>query len=281
MDRFCPLNKKAPRSRVPKNQPHRTGGLTGVPGERSLLAGVGSPPHIYGDDLDSPDETYLSPQFDRPVMVHRYPAASKAFYMQPDPADPSRPLCVDVLARSSHLYQLMTYLRNLEASLTGQEVEGLLVYPRGTARGTARFRKRHETVRAPCQSLYDQFGSSMERCSRAHASDHVYVPRRNLRTSQSSFGQQRHWNEGLIPRPSSGQGPVAPPTPMTQMQSRRVNLPSRRAPPHGSPPTAPAKSRRPSRPTPPSPPAPPAAPSATFPASRSRVISTGGSEASC
>jgi 5-methylcytosine-specific restriction enzyme subunit McrC len=31
--------------------------------------------------------------------------------------------------RSSHLYQLMTYLRNLEASLTGQEVEGLLVYP--------------------------------------------------------------------------------------------------------------------------------------------------------
>jgi 5-methylcytosine-specific restriction enzyme subunit McrC len=31
--------------------------------------------------------------------------------------------------RSSHLYQLMTYLRNLEASLPGQEVEGLLVYP--------------------------------------------------------------------------------------------------------------------------------------------------------
>ena len=50
---------------------------------------------------------------------------------------------------------------------------------------------------------------------------------------------------------------------------------------HGSPQPVPARSRRPSRPTPPSPPAPPAAPSAAFPASRSRVISTGGSEASC
>ncbi len=55
-------------------------------------------PHIYGDDLGSPDETYLSSQFDKPVMIHRYPAASKAFYMQPDPLDPTKALCVDVLA---------------------------------------------------------------------------------------------------------------------------------------------------------------------------------------
>ena len=46
----------------------------------------------------SPDETYLSSQFDRPVMVHRYPAAIKAFYMQPDPQDATKALCVDVLA---------------------------------------------------------------------------------------------------------------------------------------------------------------------------------------
>ena len=52
----------------------------------------------YGDDFGSPDETWLSSQFDRPVMVHRYPAAVKAFYMQPDPANPSLALCVDVLA---------------------------------------------------------------------------------------------------------------------------------------------------------------------------------------
>ena len=54
--------------------------------------------HVYGDDFGSPDETYISNQFDRPVMVHRYPAAVKAFYMQPDPTDPTKALCVDVLA---------------------------------------------------------------------------------------------------------------------------------------------------------------------------------------
>ena len=54
--------------------------------------------HKEGDDFGSPDETYLSSQFDRPVMIHRYPAAIKAFYMQPDPEDPTKALCVDVLA---------------------------------------------------------------------------------------------------------------------------------------------------------------------------------------
>ena len=52
----------------------------------------------WGGDLGSPDETYLSAQFDKPVMVHRYPAAVKAFYMEPDPQRPELALCVDVLA---------------------------------------------------------------------------------------------------------------------------------------------------------------------------------------
>jgi asparaginyl-tRNA synthetase len=55
-------------------------------------------PHVYGDDFGSPDETYISNQFTKPVLVHRYPAAVKAFYMQPDPLDPTKALCVDVLA---------------------------------------------------------------------------------------------------------------------------------------------------------------------------------------
>jgi len=54
--------------------------------------------HVYGDDFGSPDETYISNQFAQPVMVHRYPAEVKAFYMQPDPQDPTKALCVDVLA---------------------------------------------------------------------------------------------------------------------------------------------------------------------------------------
>jgi asparaginyl-tRNA synthetase len=52
----------------------------------------------WGGDLGSPDETYISSQFDRPVMVHRYPAKVKAFYMEPDPQRPDLALCVDVLA---------------------------------------------------------------------------------------------------------------------------------------------------------------------------------------
>ena len=55
-------------------------------------------PHTYGDDFGSPDETYISNLYDRPVMIHRYPAAVKAFYMQPDAQDPTKALCVDVLA---------------------------------------------------------------------------------------------------------------------------------------------------------------------------------------
>ena len=52
----------------------------------------------WGGDFGSPDETYLSAQFDRPVMVHRYPAQVKAFYMEPDPQRPELALCLDVLA---------------------------------------------------------------------------------------------------------------------------------------------------------------------------------------
>jgi asparaginyl-tRNA synthetase len=55
-------------------------------------------PFEYGNDFGSPDETWLSSQYDRPVMVHRYPANVKAFYMEPDANDPRYALCVDVLA---------------------------------------------------------------------------------------------------------------------------------------------------------------------------------------
>ena len=66
------------------NQAHRDGKLEA--------------PFEYGNDFGSPDETWLSSQYDRPVMVHRYPADVKAFYMEPDPKDPRYALCVDVLA---------------------------------------------------------------------------------------------------------------------------------------------------------------------------------------
>jgi asparaginyl-tRNA synthetase len=62
-----------------------------------ILRGKGHPIE-WGGDFGAEDETALSQEFDRPVMVHRYPAAVKAFYMKRDPADPRLALCVDVLA---------------------------------------------------------------------------------------------------------------------------------------------------------------------------------------
>ena len=55
-------------------------------------------PFEWGGDFGSPDETAISSAFDRPVAVHRYPSATKAFYMKPDPERPEVALCVDVLA---------------------------------------------------------------------------------------------------------------------------------------------------------------------------------------
>ena len=55
-------------------------------------------PITWGGDFGGPDETALSGEFDRPVMVHRYPAAVKAFYMKPDPERAELALGVDVLA---------------------------------------------------------------------------------------------------------------------------------------------------------------------------------------
>jgi len=55
-------------------------------------------PIEWGGDFGGPDETMLSEQYDRPVMVSRYPASVKAFYMKPDPDRPELALGVDVLA---------------------------------------------------------------------------------------------------------------------------------------------------------------------------------------
>jgi asparaginyl-tRNA synthetase len=66
--------------------------------EDAFAKGLIETRHKEGDDFGSPDETYISSQFDKPVLIHRYPSAIKAFYMQPDPTNPARALCLDVLA---------------------------------------------------------------------------------------------------------------------------------------------------------------------------------------
>ena len=55
-------------------------------------------PFTWGTDFGGTDETVLSEHFDRPVAIHHYPSAVKAFYMQPDPERSDLSLSVDVLA---------------------------------------------------------------------------------------------------------------------------------------------------------------------------------------
>ncbi len=57
-----------------------------------------NPAFIPGDDFGAPDETIVSSKFDRPVFVHHFPQAIKAFYMKEDPKDPGFAMGSDLLA---------------------------------------------------------------------------------------------------------------------------------------------------------------------------------------
>jgi len=52
----------------------------------------------WGEDFGAPHETLLSDHFDRPVFVHHYPTAVKAFYMAQEPDRPEVCRSVDLLA---------------------------------------------------------------------------------------------------------------------------------------------------------------------------------------
>jgi asparaginyl-tRNA synthetase len=93
------ISPEAPQTSTPTNRfPRLSYDEAHAMLEKAFAEGKIETPHKYGDDFGSPDETYISSQFSKPVMIHRYPAAIKAFYMQPDPTDPTKALCVDVLA---------------------------------------------------------------------------------------------------------------------------------------------------------------------------------------
>src|SRR5271155_3942828 len=55
-------------------------------------------PAKFGDDFGGDEETIISKSFDKPVLIHRYPAAMKAFYMASDPARPDLALNFDMIA---------------------------------------------------------------------------------------------------------------------------------------------------------------------------------------
>jgi asparaginyl-tRNA synthetase len=58
----------------------------------------GNPGFVDGDDFGGGDETIISENFEKPVIVHHYPAAIKAFYMKRDPEEPQYALAMDMLA---------------------------------------------------------------------------------------------------------------------------------------------------------------------------------------
>ena len=63
-----------------------------------LVQEKGDPNFKWGDDFGAPDETLVSQQFEKPVFVHHYPTAMKAFYMETDPLRPDVCLSADLLA---------------------------------------------------------------------------------------------------------------------------------------------------------------------------------------
>jgi asparaginyl-tRNA synthetase len=62
-----------------------------------LLQSKGMPAN-FGDDIGGDEETVIANSYDRPVIITRYPAAIKAFYMKPDPDDPTVALAMDMIA---------------------------------------------------------------------------------------------------------------------------------------------------------------------------------------
>ncbi len=84
-------------------------------------------PAKFGDDFGGDDETIISQAFDRPVMVSRYPAEIKAFYMKRDPEDDRLALGVDVLAPEGYGEvvgggQRETSLETLEAAIAHHQL---------------------------------------------------------------------------------------------------------------------------------------------------------------
>jgi asparaginyl-tRNA synthetase len=61
-----------------------------------------NPEFIIGDDFGAPDETIISSKYDRPVFVHHFPAAIKAFYMKEDPKEAGKSMSCDLLATEGY-----------------------------------------------------------------------------------------------------------------------------------------------------------------------------------
>ncbi|MCC7404725.1 MAG: asparagine--tRNA ligase [Bdellovibrionales bacterium] len=71
-------------------------------GEASQIIKKENPDFVIGDDFGGTDETIISSKFDKPVFVHHYPSAIKAFYMKEDPKEPGSSMSCDLLATEGY-----------------------------------------------------------------------------------------------------------------------------------------------------------------------------------
>jgi asparaginyl-tRNA synthetase len=70
--------------------------------EAALMIKKENPNFIIGDDFGGTDETIISSKFEKPVFVHHYPAAIKAFYMKEDPEQAGKSMSCDLLATEGY-----------------------------------------------------------------------------------------------------------------------------------------------------------------------------------
>lgn len=61
-----------------------------------------NPEFVIGDDFGGADETIISSKYEKPVFVHHYPSAVKAFYMKEDPKEPGSAMGCDLLATEGY-----------------------------------------------------------------------------------------------------------------------------------------------------------------------------------
>ena len=126
-------------------------------------------PIEWGDDFGGDEETLLSEEFDRPVMITRYPAAFKAFYMQPEPEDPKLVLGLDMLAPEGYGEIIGGSQRIHDHDLLLERIQSARAADRGLPVVPRRAQVRHR-VRTPA-SAWASSASSPGWAARAPARD--------------------------------------------------------------------------------------------------------------
>ena len=158
-------------------------------------------PFEWGGDFGAPDETALSEEFDRPVCVHRYPSAVKAFYMKPDPERPEVALGVDVLAPEGYGEiigggERLADLRPAAAAHQGAQ----------PAAGSVRVVSRSAPLRHACRTAASAWASSASSAGSAGSSTCA----RRFRTRACCIGCIRDGLAGLDDQNSSVSVTVTP-----------------------------------------------------------------------